>query len=167
MTMSRVYSAASFLAATALVILASCGGGDSPTGNGPTGSIAGTITFRNQWPTTGAIFVTVFSQYPPTGAPDAFTNPITESMLGPGRTFNYKVTGVETGTYKAVMVGWRGGVGNDVCTGLYWEFPDSVGLAPGFCVAQDPGPLPVTVKKNQTTSGINMVADLSKVPAAP
>jgi hypothetical protein len=164
MTKVRVYTAAMLIAAVALSILVSCGD-DSSTGNGPTGSISGTITFRNQWPTTGAIFVTVFSQYPPTGAPDGFTNPIAENMLGAGRTFNYKVIGLETGTYKAVLVGWRGGVGEDVCTGLYWAYPDSVGLAPGFCVAQDPGPLPVTVKKNQTTTGINMVADLSKVPA--
>jgi hypothetical protein len=164
MTKNRVYGAVVLMVAAVVAGVGACGS-DSSTGNGPTGSVAGTITFRNTWPTSGAIFVTVFSQYPPTGAPDAFTNPITEDMLGAGRTFDYKVTGVETGTYKAVMIGWRGGVGNDVCLGLYWEFPDSVGLAPGFCVAQDPGPLPVTVKKNQTTSGINMVADLSKAPS--
>jgi uncharacterized protein (DUF2141 family) len=162
MTNVRVTSAALLASAITLVMLASCGS-DSSTGNGPTGAISGTITFRNQWPSTGAIFVTVFTQYPPTGSPDGFTNAITENMLGAGRTYKYKVDGLETGTYKAVLVGWRGGVGNDVCMGLYWAFPDSVGLAPGFCVAQDPGPLPVTVKKNQTTTGINMVADLSKV----
>jgi hypothetical protein len=143
-------------------VLVACGG-DSSTGTNPTGTISGTITFRNQWPATGAIFVTVFSAYPPTGAPDSFTNPITENMLGPGRTFNYKVTSVETGTYKAVLIGWRGGVGNDKCMGLYWAYPDSVGIG-SDCVAQAPGPTAVTVKKNQTTSNINMVADLSLAP---
>jgi len=151
--------------ACVIVVLAcviACGD-DSSTGTRPTGSISGTITFRDAFPATGAIFVTVFSSYPPTGAPDAVSGAIAENMLGPGRTYNYKIGGIETGTYKAVLVGWRGGTGNDKCTGLYWEFPDSVGIN-ADCVAQAPGPKAVTVKKDQTTPSISMVSDLSLVP---
>lgn len=158
MTISRKFSMTTLVAVTALAILVSCG--DDSTGTGPTGSISGTVTFRNTWPATGAIFITVFSQYPPTGAPDSFTNAITENLLGPGRTYNYKISGLETGTYHAVLIGWRGGVGNDKCMGLYWDFPDSVGIG-ADCVAQSPGPKAVTVKKDQTTAHLDMVADLS------
>jgi hypothetical protein len=142
-----------------LATLAACDD-DSATATGPTGSISGTVTFRNAWPATGAMFVTVFSAYPPTGAPDAFTEEITEAKLGPGRTYDFKISGLETGTYHAVLVGWRGGVGNDKCTGLYWSFPDSVGIN-SDCIAQAPGPSAVTVKKNQTTANVDMVSDLN------
>jgi len=141
------------------VLVLSCGD-DTSTGNSPTGSISGTITFRGSWPATGAIFVTVFSSYPPTGAPDAFSNPIPESALGSGRTFKYKISGVEAGTYRAVLVGWRGGPGDDRCVGLYWSMPDSVGID-AACVAQAPGPLAVTVKANQTSSNVDMVGNLN------
>ena len=147
------------VSAVLLAAVAACGD-DSSTATGPTGSMSGTITFRSAWPATGAVFVTVFAAYPPTGAPDAFTEPITEAKLGPGRTYDFKINGLETGTYKAVLVGWRGGVGNDKCTGLYWSFPDSVGIS-SDCVAQTPGPSAVTVKKNQTTTDVNMVSDLN------
>jgi hypothetical protein len=144
---------------TAMLALVAACGSDSSTGVA-TGSVTGTITFRNTWPSTGAIYLTVFAEYPPTGAPDAFTNPITQAMLGPGRTFKYKIPALQTGTYKSVFIGWRGGVGNDKCLGLYWAFPDSVGIGAN-CVAQDPGPLSITVKKNTATANINMIADLS------
>ena len=158
-----VRGAVALMATLSLAAAISCGGDDNSTGTGPTGTISGTVTFRGTWPATGGIFITVFAQYPPTGAPDAFTNPITESMLGPGRTYDYEISGLETGTYKAVLIGWRGGVGNDKCTGLYWEFPDSLGID-GDCVAQAPGPSAVTVKKNETTTGVNMLSDLTLAP---
>ncbi len=145
-----------------LVVVASCGDDDS-TGTAPTRSISGTITFRGPWPATGNIYVTVFSQYPPTGAPDAFSNPIPENQLGPGRTFNFKVSGIEAGTYHAVLIGWREGVGADFCTGLYWTHPDSLGID-AACAAQAPGPSVVTVTKNKTTANVNMLSDLTLIP---
>ncbi|HXS10502.1 MAG TPA: hypothetical protein VN852_10995 [Candidatus Krumholzibacteria bacterium] len=153
--------AAVWMALLMLVVVASCGDDDS-TGTPQSGSIAGTVTFRGTWPASGEIYITVFAQYPPTGAPDAFTNPITQNQLGPGRTFNYKVPGLEAGTYKAVLIGWRAGIGQDQCTGLYWNYPDSVGIDKN-CIAEAPGPSAVTVIKNQTASGVNMVSDLSLI----
>jgi hypothetical protein len=162
MKKTRLRNAAAVAAAVMVAATVSCGD-DSSTGTGPTGSISGTVTFRNSFPATGNIFITVFSQYPPTGAPDSFSNPITEDMLSSTRTYDYKLSGIETGTYKAVLIGWRGGVGDDKCMGLYWSFPDSVGIG-ADCVAQAPGPLAVAVNKNKTTTGVNMVADLSLAP---
>jgi hypothetical protein len=162
--MKRISSrgAAALVAALSLAAVISCGS-DNSTGTGPTGSISGTITFRNPWPATGSIFVTVFSTYPPSGAPDGFTNPITENQLSATRTYDFKLSGLQTGTYAAVLIGWRGGVGNDKCMGLYWAYVDSLGIDPD-CNAQAPGPTAVTVKKNQTTEHVNMVCDLSLAP---
>lgn len=147
---------ATIVAALSLAVITSCG--DDSAGTSPTGSISGTITFRGDFPSTGDVLVTVFAQYPPTGAPDSFTNPIRKNQLGPNRTFHYKISGLETGTYKAVLVGWRGGVSNDKCTGLFWAFPDSVGID-ADCVAQAPGPLAVEVNKDQDTPNVNMVSN--------
>ena len=153
--------AAVLMALCLLVVVASCGGDDS-TGTAPTGSISGTITFRGQWPATGSIYVTVFAQNPPTGAPDAFSNPI-PNQLGPNRTYNYTVGGIEAGTYQAVLIGWREGIGSDFCTGLYWLHPDSLGVD-ASCTADAPGPSSVTVTRDKTVSNVNMVSDLTLIP---
>jgi hypothetical protein len=148
--MRRILPIAAVLVATTLAC-----GDDEPAGNAPTGSIAGTVTFRNTWPATGNVYVTINSNYPPTGAPDAFTNPIPAGV----RSYDYTLGGIETGTYVAVLIGWRGGPGNDKCIGMYWEYVDSLGVA-ADCTSQPPGPSPVTVTKDATIPDIDMVADL-------
>ena len=140
---------------SALAASLSCGDDDNGAGTGPTGSIAGTITFRNTWPATGNVYVTINSNYPPVSAPDAFTNPIPSGS----RTYDYTLSGIETGSYVAVLIGWRGGQGNDKCIGMYWQYVDSLGVA-SDCSSQAPGPSPVTVTKGVTTQDIDMVADL-------
>lgn len=158
--MKRLFSRAVIATAVlACATILSCGGDDDSTGNAPTGSISGTITFRNTWPASGNVYVTINSTYPPTGAPDAFTNPITPGL----RTYDYTLGGIETGTYVAVLIGWRGGPGNDKCIGMYWQFVDSLGIA-SDCSSQTPGPSPVTVTRNATLNNVDMVADLSLAP---
>ena len=147
------------LALASIAAAVSCGDDDTPAGTGPTGSMSGTIQFRGPWPATGSIYVTVNSIYPPTGAPDAFTNAITPAMLTPQRTYEWKLTGIEAGTYDAILIGWRGGPGDDRCIGMYWEYVDSLGVAQD-CSSVPPGPKPVQVKKDVDTPGVDMVADL-------
>lgn len=147
-----------FMMAPALLMAAvmACGDDDdNGTGTGPTGSISGSVTFRNTWPATGDVYVTIYSEYPPTTAPDAFTSPIPSGV----RTFDYTLPGIEVGTYAAVLIGWRGGPGNDKCIGMYWQYVDSLGVA-ADCGSQPPGPSPVTVTKGGTAIDIDMVADL-------
>ena len=105
--------------------------------------------------------MTVNSVYPPTGAPDAFTAAITEAMLTPQRTFAWNLSGIEVGSYAAILIGWRGGPGNDKCLGFYWEHVDSLGVLSN-CDPADPGiaPLPVSVTKGANTQDIDMLADL-------
>jgi hypothetical protein len=121
--------------------------------------MSGTIQFRGTWPATGSIYVTVNSNYPPIGAPDAFTSAITEGMLTVQRTYDWSLSGVCAGTYVAVLIGWRGGPGNDKCIGMYWEYIDSLGVA-SDCSSVPPGPAQVTVTKDADTPDIDMVADL-------
>lgn len=147
------------LALTLTAAALSCGDDDTPAGTGPTGSMSGTIQFRGSWPANGSIYVTVNAGYPPTGAPDAFTTAITPSMLTPQRTFDWKLTGIEVGTYDAILIGWRGGPGDDRCIGMYWEYVDSLGVS-ADCSSVPPGPKPVQVKKGVDTPGIDMIADL-------
>lgn len=149
-TLAAIMSVAGILA---------CGDDDS-TGTAPTGSISGTVAFRGTWPATGNIYVTVNSAYPPIGAPDAFSGAITEDMVVlPGRTYEYTLGGIEAGSYVAILIGWRGGPGNDKCLGMYWEHVDSL-IVNADCTSPAPGPAPVTVTKGATTQNIDMVADL-------
>ena len=161
--MRSVFVRSIFLAVAlvSVVALASCGDDDEPAGTGPTGSMSGTIQFRGPWPATGSIYVTVNSAFPPTGAPDAFTAAITEAMLTPQRTFAWSLGGIEAGSYTAVLIGWRGGPGNDKCLGMYWEHVDSLGVT-STCDPADPGiaPLSVSVTKGANTQDIDMLADL-------
>jgi len=138
-----------------VICLISCGKDNNSTGNAPTGSLSGTITFRDVWPATGNVYVTVNSTYPPSSAPDAFTSPIPVGV----RTFDYSLSGVEVGTYIAILIGWRGGPGDDKCIGMYWTYIDSLGVA-ADCSSVPPGPSPVTVRKGEDTPDIDMVADL-------
>ncbi|HET6347952.1 MAG TPA: hypothetical protein VFH88_02615 [Candidatus Krumholzibacteria bacterium] len=141
----------------------SCGSDNSAAPSGPTGSISGTITFRHadQWPGTGGILVTVFSKFPPTGPPDRFSDAIPQ-----GSIYDFKLDGIETGTYAAVLVGWRGGPGQDECVGMFWAYVDSLGVN-AACIAQAPGPSPITVKKDTNTPGINMVCDIGQLSTTP
>ena len=163
--MSRVFwrSLVTLASAIALAACLSCGDDDEPAGTGPTGNISGTVAFRGTWPPSGNIYVTINSSYPPTGAPDAFTLPITEDkVVGPGRTYDYALGGIEVGTYVAVLIGWRGGPGQDKCLGMYWAHVDSLGVAAN-CDPSEAGiePSPVTVTKGGNTQDIDMVADLN------
>jgi hypothetical protein len=155
----RIFLAVALASAAVMV---SCGDDDDPAGTGPTGGMSGTIQFVGDWPPTGSIYVTVNSVYPPTGAPDAFTAAITEAMLTPQNTYDWSISGIEAGTYAAVLIGWRGGPGNDKCIGMYWEHADSLGVM-SDCDPADPAisPLPVTVTKDANTQNVDMLADLN------
>lgn len=154
-----VRSIVTLVAIMGVVVILSCGDDDS-TGTAPTGAVSGTIAFRGTWPATGNIYVTVNSSYPIVSAPDAFSGAITEDMVVmPGRAYDYTIGGIEVGSYVAVLIGWRGGPGDDKCLGMYWEYVDSVGVA-ADCSSVAPGPKSVTVTKGATTPDIDMVADL-------
>ncbi|HEX5131661.1 MAG TPA: hypothetical protein VFX92_04140 [Candidatus Krumholzibacteria bacterium] len=150
----------------ALVFVSGCGGDDNPVGTTDTGSIAGTVTFVGTWPAAGNIQVSAYSfiRIPPgvpTGPPDGFTDPVTPAM-----SYDYQIDGLEVGTYAAVFVGWRDPANPSGARviGTYWTYIDSVGVAGDPPAPVAPGSKGFTVKKNEVTGGIDVVADLSLIP---
>ena len=152
--------------------LAACGEDDPNSGQSGNGSISGRVHFRNvaNWPASGEVQVGVYSEldgeYLPTGAPDAYTNPIPAGTTN----FNYSLTGLAEGTYAAVYVSWRdpGNPAGATVLGVYWAFVDSVGVAPsgGSVVPIDPnGPLTVTLTSGSPDQiGVDIEADIDLVP---
>jgi len=153
----RILAIAVVLTAT-LGILA-CGDDDNPA-MPTTGNIAGTVTFQGTWPTTGQVQVSLFSSWPPTGPPDAFTNPIT-----PGASYDYAFNGLDPASYPAVVVGWLDPnlpPGSEEILGMYWQFVDSVAVDG----SGTPRGLPkaVVVAAGLTKGNVDMVADLDVAP---
>lgn len=110
--MKREFSSRAGIIACVVLLIAfsACGGDDGPTAANPadTGSISGTVSFGpsiNDWPTVGNIQVSVWSYWPPNGPPDGFTNPLVKETDFP--TYEYKITGLDPGSYAMVTVGWR------------------------------------------------------------
>jgi hypothetical protein len=144
--------------ATTVGVLA-CNDDDNPM-TPTTGSIAGTITFQGTWPSSGQVQVSVFANFPPTGPPDAFTNPI-----APAATYNYRFDGLDPASYAAVVIGWLDPnlpPGSEEILGMYWAYVDSVAVDG----SGNPRGLPrsVTVQAGKTASNIDMMADLDVAP---
>jgi uncharacterized protein (DUF2141 family) len=147
--------------ACALVIAAALSAcdDDDPAAPPTTGAVSGTVTFQGAWPSTGDVQISIFSSFPPTGPPDAFTDPITQAA-----SYDYSIAGLTPGAYAAVVVGWRDPLNPSTAEilGMHWEHVDSVavdsnGDPRGF-------PLPLTIEAGQTDANINMLADLDVAP---
>jgi len=142
------------VAVAAMLGILACGDDDNPA-MPTTGSIAGTVTFQGTWPTTGQVQVSLFSSWPPSGPPDAFTDPIAAAT-----SYDYRFDGLDPASYAAVVVGWLDPnlpPGSEEVLGMYWEHVDSV------AVARDT-PKAVVVTAGQTKGSVNMLADLDVAP---
>jgi hypothetical protein len=152
------------MAALVMLVMSSMPACDDDDDDNPatptTGSIAGTVNFAGTWPATGQVQVSVFQNFPPTGAPDAFTDPLDETT-----TYNYRFDGLDPATYAAVVVGWLDPnlpPGQEKILGFYWAYVDSVavdntGTPRGV-------PLPVAVEAGETADNIDMAGDLDVAP---
>ncbi|MFH1754190.1 MAG: hypothetical protein ABIA59_00660 [Candidatus Latescibacterota bacterium] len=161
---SRIMVIAAMIALMAL--LGACGDDDNPTIVPTTGSVAGTVTFSGEWPSTGEVQVSIYSSlsppWVPMGPPEAFTDPI----LGAPAQYNYKMEGLDKATYAAVYVSWRDpqNPAASRLLGMYWAFTDSVGInaQSGLPSVQ---PTSVTIdnaKLNHT--GLDITVDLDLAP---
>ena len=170
--MKRVFSLLAVTGALILTAASFYACGDNSTGsNGPTGSVSGKVTFLNTgaWPASGNVQVSVYSSLPsdgvPAGPPDGYTNAITPGSAD----YSYRIPGLDLGHYVAVFVSWRNPAvpGSATLLGVYWAYPDSVGVASnGTKIApQAPGPTGVNLtKSNPDVAGLDFVADLSLSP---
>lgn len=161
--MKRLFGFIGMAALTMMVLSAvpACDDDDDDNPAAPTtGSITGTVDFRGTWPTTGQVQVSVFQTYPPSGPPDAFTDPIS-----PTTSYNYRFDGLDPANYAAVVVGWLDPnlpPGQEKILGYYWADTDSVAVDG----SGNPQvlPLSVDVEAGETDSHIDMAADLDVAP---
>lgn len=68
-----------------------------------TGEISGTITFTGAWPTKGNVQISMWTSWPPTGPPAAFSAPLTPDVA----IQTYKISGLNKGPYSVITAGWR------------------------------------------------------------
>jgi hypothetical protein len=143
--MKRVLSLriAAALCVTALALVG-CGD-DGPTSGDPanTGSVSGTVTFTGTWPVSGDVQVAVYSELPPTRAPDGYTSPLNGATDYP--TYDFKIAGLDAGTYAGIIVTWR----------------DPSDTSSSRIIGQYSGGLAVVVVKQQDADGFDITADLS------
>lgn len=154
----RVFATA-LAGAAAVVLMAACEDDKNPA-KPTTGSIAGTVTFRGTWPSTGQVQVSLFANFPPTGPPDAYTDPI-----APGATYDYRFDGLDPATYPAVVVGWLDPAlppGSEEILGMYWAFVDSVAVDGSGNPRGNP--VPVTVRAGEVAGNRDILADLDVAP---
>lgn len=165
--MKRVFSIFALVGALAWTAFSSYSCGDNSTGTGPTGSVSGKVTFLNSgsWPASGDVQVSIYSALPPdlvpAGPPDSYTLPIAHGSLD----YSYELPGVDFGHYVAVFVSWRDPAvpGSARLLGMYWAYPDSLGIVSNGTkyVPKDPGPTGVSLSKSQPdVKGLDFVADI-------
>jgi hypothetical protein len=149
-----------------IILLGACGDDDDPARVPTTGSVAGTVTFDGDWPSTGEIQVSIYSTlsppWVPMGPPEAFTDPI----QGTPTQYDYMLDGLDKATYAAIYVSWRDPQNPSASRllGMYWTFADSVGInaQTGLPVEQ---PASITIDSaNLNLTNLDITANLDLAP---
>jgi hypothetical protein len=98
--------------------LTGCSNSDDSSTPPVTGTLSGYVVFHGQWPDSGNVQLSIFSNWNTTpcswcgvapGGPPAYYTPAFTRPLNPtGQdTIYYTITGITLGTYRSVAVGWR------------------------------------------------------------
>lgn len=155
---------ATLLALLGLLVVTGCSDDDeTPLSQAPsTGSVSGTVTFTGDWPAAGEVQVSIYASlqppYVPTGAPDAFTDPIAHGT----NDYEYVLDGLDKGDYMAIFVSWRDPQ-NPAATkliGMYWPNTNECGIneMTGLPLQQ---PLGVTIEDgNMNHTDLDITANL-------
>lgn len=122
----RFHSVWRGLMAAAVLFFATGCDSDNPTQTQQFGEISGTVTFIGSWPSVGEIQVSAWTSWPPTGPPAAASDPLQKGV----NVQNYKLEGLQKGTYQVITVGWRdpSNPAGAKVIGVYWEQADSLGV---------------------------------------
>jgi hypothetical protein len=159
--MTRLFRTSVILFLVGLASVAGCSEDENPA-SPTTGSVSGKVTFQGTWPSTGEVQVSIYSNlsapWVPMGPPDNATDPIQSGST----EFDYTMSGMDKGDYTAIFVGWRDPVNpaGARLLGMYWIYPDSVGIDEnaGVPVMQ---PTSVTIgTANLNPTGLDIRADL-------
>lgn len=106
-----------------LLFVAGCEDNNTEESNGPeTGTLSGGITFSGSWPDSGAVLLTLDTQYPPMGPP-AGSRTIQDNQLVDNK-YDYYFEGLAFGDYAALTVtywpsGYSSGSNNYSLLGSY------------------------------------------------
>lgn len=140
----------SLVAGLAALFAVSCSDDDNDNNNPPaTGTLHSTLIFYGEWPDSGAVQLSVFTNWNTTpcswcgiapGGPPAYytpqgqiTDPNPNNGAGPD-TVPVTITGIAYGSYASIAVGWRAPVVSDIncdepVIGLYgaeWRTNDTI-----------------------------------------
>jgi hypothetical protein len=168
--------------ATALLSIGGCSSSDNS--NPPvTGTLSGRVIFHGQWPDSGTVQLSIFTNWnadgsgcsfcgeAPGGPPAYYTpaaffqDPNPNNGDGPD-TVNYTITGITLGDYAAVAVGWRaphiGTINCDEPTiGLYGAVPP-----PYYASNNDSTPTMVTFSDAYPNATVDVDAYFTILPVA-
>ena len=145
------------------------GCGDNPTGTSTpeSATITGTITFSGTWPSDapdGSVAVSLSSNWPPTGAPAAYTA-ITETDVT-NNTYTYTFDNVTFGTYGAITVSCLDPGDGDPATNQH--ILGSYGGTADYIYGPYYDATTITVSDTlYSLTGIDFTADLSLVVITP
>ncbi len=161
MNVSKIFALMGLVAM--MVFMVACSDDDSnPIEPSEFGSVSGAIAFTGAWPTIGDVQVSIWATWPPAGPPSAATDPIPAGST----TFNYKIEGLNKGTYKALTVGWRNPANprGAKVLGLYVNDASKTGVlgvdATGQQTLETPTALLLS-DANLNLTGLDMRADLA------
>ena len=150
-----------FMLLALLPSLLGCGEDEGPFDGEKFGEVSGTVTFVGTWSSTGAVQVSIWTVWPPIGAPAAATDPLAVGSA----VQSYKIEGLSKGTYTAVTVSWRdpANPAGAKVLGIYWERSDSLGVDGNGNPTVQPMPIEVSDEK-LVWSNADIRADLDIVP---
>lgn len=161
MKRSRIFSLVAL--AAMMLFVSACSDDDNPTNAPEFGSVAGRVTFVGSWPSVGDVQVSIWTSWPPAGPPSAATNPIPSAST----TYDYKIEGLNKGTYKALTVGWRNPANpaGAKVLGLYLNDANNTGvLGIDSATGRQMLATPITIEISDAKmiwTGLNIKADLA------
>lgn len=140
-----------------LLFLLSCSNGTGSSSE--FGKISGSVTFLGNWPSTGDVQVSAWTEWPPAGPP-AVASDVFTSGVNPQ---DYVLEGLSKGTYKVITAGWRdpNNPSGALVLGVYWA-KDSIGVDTTGMPTVNPQSIEVS-SDHLNWNNINIVADLNIV----
>ncbi len=143
----------------ALTVGAGCD--DDETTDPTTGSLEGRVSFEGTWPTSGEVQVSLYATLSPPWVPMGPPEQATGVITGEPSTYDFRFDGLEFAEYAGIYVSWRdpADVTSAQLIGMYWEWPDSVGVSELGLPLEMPSGVAIDREAPMRT-GLDFTADL-------